>query len=718
MIDHPDESPALGQGTTRSDFKATAFVSVASESSQQVAFVNGGPVTMQVRAIKDRSVGSSNSGRTSYDVELIGPRFFPRNCHLEVEIQVTNSMLSGASTGTSSQNFKAMVRRVQMTTTDPSYCVYVRLEESGPSLLREVQIGLGSGRGDASSRDKERAIGLASFPDWARKLVDEGALSELRLERISATAQAEGVELEEALIEADVAVAETIASCKALGLDVPFVEARDYDIRHSNCSLVPEELARRHRVFPLFKLGGTITLGMHDPTDLALIDQVRLRANCQVDQCLCLPSTLDSLIDLAYRPGDVEEGQAPAGSVSDASPRTTSTIVFLVHSMVEEAVRDGASDIHIEPERDKLRVRIRVDGILHESFVHPLDRHASIVSRIKVMAKMDIAQTRRPQDGHFSMKLDHRNVDVRVSTMPTVNGENVVLRLLLSDGKAIDLHELGVPERALTGIQQFIDHPNGMILVTGPTGSGKTTTLYAMLARLSTMERNVVTVEDPVERVLPLVRQTQVNVKGGVTFATGLRSILRQDPDVIMVGEIRDRETAEIAVQAALTGHLVLSTLHTNTAAGAIVRLSEMGIPPFLITSSLRAVIGQRLTRRICAACREPVEPDPKLVAGIGLDDREDITFMGGAGCARCLRTGYKGRVGVYEMLRITPALGAVLLGGASRDAIEKEASRGLAGDLREDALRKVRGGLTTVEEVARIIGVQYADAVDTERGS
>ena len=269
--------------------------------------------------------------------------------------------------------------------------------------------------------------------------------------------------------------------------------------------------------------------------------------------------------------------------------------------------------------------------------------------------------------------------------------------------------------KATPKILEFLEHPNGMILVAGPTGSGKTTTLYASLERLNTIERNIVTVEDPVEKRLPLLRQTEINPKAGLTFASGLRSILRQDPDVIMVGEIRDRETAEISVQAALTGHLVLSTLHTNTAAGAIVRLNDMGVPPFLVTSALRAVVSQRLARRVCDACKRSARPDPTLVCGLGFGDDEQIRFMEGTGCARCLQTGYKGRVGIYEMLQITPGLGAVLLGGEARDVIEREANRALAVSMREDGLQKVRDGLTTVEEIARIVGVQQSEVADPD---
>jgi type IV pilus assembly protein PilB len=654
------ESPS-SQSAQRSGARVAVRVSVGPESADQVVLANGaGHVTLQLRTLKGR------------DVELVGGTFFPKQCQLQLEL--TSGDSGGAKSG--GARLKGVVRKVQTISTEPSHSIWVHLAESDPACLAELQAVL------AAAREQSVEAGAGS------KATGPGALLG-------------GAPAEEALVS------------RAMDLGVPFVDTRLYEVQLSNGSLVPEELALRHGLFPLFYLGGAVTLGMNDPGDLAVVDQVRLRTGSQVDPCLCSPAALEALIARAYRAVEVRESPGEpetetAAASGDDSSRASNTVVRLVRTLIDQSARDGASDIHIEPERDFTRVRLRVDGILHEKSTHPAEQHAPLVSRIKVLAKMDISEVRRPQDGHFSTKLDQRVLDVRVSTIPTVHGENVVLRLLLSGGKAVGLHELGLPEWALRRMEEFLEHPNGMILVTGPTGSGKTTTLYAALARLSTIERNVVTIEDPVERRMPLLRQTQVNTKAGITFAAGLRSILRQDPDVIMVGEIRDQETAEIAVQAALTGHLVLSTLHTNSAAGAVVRLSEMGIPPFLITSSLRAVISQRLTRRICPECREPASPDPRLVAGLGLDTGEPVPFLKGAGCARCLHTGYRGRVGIYEMLQITPGLGRALLGGGSRDEIEREGQRALLCGLRDDGLRKVREGLTTVEEIARVVGLQH----------
>jgi len=549
------------------------------------------------------------------------------------------------------------------------------------------------------------------LPRWATRLVESGDLDQARLTELFGSARERGRSLDALLVDAGLLPEETVAIGRALDLGVAYVDPRGFDVDLTNAALIPESLARSHQLFPLFALGDMLTLAMRDPADLAVVDQVRLRANCQVEPVLCPPSVLEALIDRAYLDAgdedesprrDHDEELAEAGTSLGANK-----VVKLVNSVLEKAVRSGASDIHIEPERDLTRVRIRVDGILHELATHSVDLHAPIVSRIKVEAKLDIAETRRPQDGHFGVRLPQGRVDIRVSTLPTVHGENVVMRLLLSSDTVVGLDDLGIPGPALERLQESLDHPYGMILVTGPTGSGKTTTLYAALERLSTIERNVVTVEDPVEKRVPLLRQTPVNPKAGVTFATGLRSILRQDPDVIMIGEIRDQETAEIAVQAALTGHLVLSTLHTNTAAGAIVRLTEMGLEPFMITSSLQAVISQRLARRLCESCKAPAPANARLARALGWEVPEGLELQAGKGCTRCLQTGYKGRIGVYEMLTLTSGLSRALLRDDSRDAIEQEAQRATLCDLRGDGLDKVRQGLTTLEEVARIAGVR-----------
>jgi type II secretory ATPase GspE/PulE/Tfp pilus assembly ATPase PilB-like protein len=658
---------------------------VAPESAEQVVLaVHGGRPSLEPCSAR------------GLDLTVQAPVYLPRGCRLELDLR-EGGPLERRLTGT--------VRRVAMVTTDPTYQLVVRLDGGDPRALLGTVLGAEAPE-HGPARSEPRAPAAASLPAWTRHLLANGVISREELEELHARTRRAGHPLEQALREVGIAF-EAVARCRALDLCVCHVDLADFRIAPSNAALVAPDLARRHGVFPLFALDGVITLGMSDPANLAVIDQVRLRAGSEVEACMCDPEALAALIASAYR---AYEGEPPPTALpvarESADGEAANGIIQLVDALVRESAEAGASDVHLEPERDELRVRIRVDGILHHKTSLPRAQHPSVVSRLKVLARLDIAETRRPQDGQFSLRLARGGVDVRVSSLPTVWGENVVLRLLLSDDAPIGLEELGMPPEALASLKALLSEPNGMLLVTGPTGSGKTTTLYAALARLNTMERNVVTVEDPVERRLPLLRQTQVNPGAGVTFASGLRSILRQDPDVIMVGEIRDRETAEIATQAALTGHLVLSTLHTNTAAGALVRLCEVGIPPFLITSSLKAVVSQRLTRRICRACARQEPPDPRLAAGLGLSPAPGQTVLAGAGCRQCLNTGYKGRIGIYEMLHVTPELCAVLLGGESRDAIESVARRALVCELREDGLRQVRAGLTTLAEVARVVGL------------
>jgi len=551
------------------------------------------------------------------------------------------------------------------------------------------------------------------LPPWASRLVVEGAVDDDQVQQLADRALQDGHELDRLLVNAGLVPEETVALSMALEFGVSYVDPRSFDINLTNCELLPEHLAKTQRIFPLFILGNIVTLGMADPGNLAVIDQVRLRANCEVESCLCPPSVIEALIDRAYSADGLSPSLAPHEQArrqeedQSASSLGANKTVRVVNSLLEKAVRAGASDVHIEPERDMTRVRVRVDGILHELTTLSLDSHAPIVSRIKVQSKLDIAEARKPQDGQFSIRVPQGTVDVRVSTIPTVYGENVVMRLLLSGDTITSLDDLAIPTAALERLHESLDNPHGMILVTGPTGSGKTTTLYAALERLNTVERNVVTVEDPVEKRVPMLRQTSINPKAGVTFAAGMRSLLRQDPDVIMIGEIRDQETAEIAIQAALTGHLVLSTLHTNTAAGAIVRLCEMGVPPFMITSSLQAVISQRLARRVCEGCKEPAPANVDLARALGWTKTETLEQMVGVGCTRCLQTGYKGRVGLYEMLCLNSELRRVLLREDSRDAVESQAERALVSTLRQDGLHKVQTGHTTVEELARVVGVR-----------
>jgi type IV pilus assembly protein PilB len=373
--------------------------------------------------------------------------------------------------------------------------------------------------------------------------------------------------------------------------------------------------------------------------------------------------------------------------------------------MIMQAVKDRASDIHIEPEEDNCRVRYRIDGILHEINILPKNLQSAVISRIKILSKMDIAESRKPQDGRIRIKIESRDLDIRVSTFPTVHGENIVMRLLDKTSVILGLKELGFLENELNAFDKLIKHPNGIILVTGPTGSGKTTTLYAALSAISSMEKNIITIEDPVEYELPLIRQTQVNPKAGITFANGMRAILRQDPDIIMIGEIRDKETAEIAIQAALTGHLVFSTLHTNDAPSAVTRLIDMEVEPFLISSSVIGILAQRLVRLICNKCKEKYTPTEEVLKELNM--KEGSLLYRGKGCPACKNTGFVGRVGIFELCAINDELKKMIDARRSADEIKKKAIALGMKTLREDGVKKIEMGLVSLEEVLEVTQVQ-----------
>ena len=401
---------------------------------------------------------------------------------------------------------------------------------------------------------------------------------------------------------------------------------------------------------------------------------------------------------------EIEETADLLDDTSDAP------VIRLLNLVLSQAVREGASDIHIEPYRDKVKIRKRVDGILYDMYSPPRQAQGRLVSRVKIMARLDIAEKRLPQDGRIEIRIAQRSVDIRVSTLPTAFGERVVLRLLDKGNTLLPLADLGLSDGDYRHFRQLIAVPHGIILVTGPTGSGKTTTLYSALNTLNTPDINIITIEDPIEYQIDGISQMQVNARIGLSFASGLRTIVRQDPDVILVGEIRDGETAQIAIQSALTGHLVFSTLHTNDAASAITRLIDMGVEPFLVASSVQGIMAQRLVRTICPQCREPYQPSPELLRLAGLSAAADgeLRFYRGRGCSACLQTGYRGRVGIFELMRLTPAMKNLLLSTSEADRIKAEAlalpETGMR-TLRDDGLAKVLAGVTTLEEVFRVTG-------------
>ncbi len=555
-----------------------------------------------------------------------------------------------------------------------------------------------------------------------KALLEEERITSAQLEQAASLAADVGCTLDEAIETLGLLPAEHVALTKAQVCEANYVDLRCFEINLGNCRLIPPALARQHLCFPLFVLDGVMTLGIEDPLNLEALDQVRQIVRTEVDPVLCEPKALRELIDRAYAlTAEVVEAEAPA-----AAPETgqdSGPIVSAVNALLADALRSGASDIHINPDLGEMHIRYRIDGVLHKRQGPPLSMHEKIVGRLKVMAGLDLTQTRRPQDGKFRFTLPAasrpesgvaasgaRSVDVRLSLLPTVAGENAVVRLL-SVGRSVQTFaDLGVDPETTGQLEQILTQPHGMMLVTGPTGCGKTTTLYTAIACINEPSLNIITIEDPVEIRMPLVRQVQVNPEIGLTFASALRSVLRQDPDVVLVGEIRDEETAAIALQASLTGHLVLSTLHTSDAAGAVARLIDFGLPPFVINSALSGVLAQRLVRRICDHCAEEDRPGAMLLERFGVEAAEG--WRRGRGCARCLQSGYQGRIGIYELLRFTPAIQQAVAAGAPTSEVRLRAVREGMRLMWRDGLNKARLGLTTLDEVARVVMLEETEQI------
>ena len=473
--------------------------------------------------------------------------------------------------------------------------------------------------------------------------------------------------------------------------------------------VMPEALAIQTRSVPIKIENGVLHLAMVEPSDLFAIDRIQMQTGMHIEAYLSSHEDIEEARSRVYAKRSISEDLMTTGfnQVSPdakASIGEGASIIKLVDLIIAQAVHDRASDIHIEPEQELVRIRFRIDGILYEVPSPPKEWEAAIISRIKVLAGMDIAENRMPQDGHFQSKIDEKIIDFRISTMPTIYGENVVMRLLDTVSITIGLEKLGFSTAdQLLRYESLISKPYGIILSTGPTGSGKTTTLYSALMRINTIDRNIITIEDPVEYRLGLIRQIQVNPKAGITFANGLKAMLRQDPDVIMVGEIRDLETAIIAIQAALTGHLVFSTLHTNDAPSAVTRLINMGVEPFLIAASLIGVMAQRLIRVVCPHCKESYEPSKALIHKWGIKDKLNARLYRGKGCDYCKGTGFRGRSGIFELMSVDDEIREMIIGEASTVSLRKKCQVKGMKLLSEDGLNKALSGVTTIEEIARV---------------
>ena len=531
--------------------------------------------------------------------------------------------------------------------------------------------------------------------------------------------QQSDLRLGELLLQAKAISPTTLAKALALQLELPFREQLTELAEDELLKLIPIAFAKEHRIFPIKRSEDRLLLAVADPLDGRALNDLAALTGCRPEIVVASGDEILRAINRSYEQyaGEtqtvVEEisdsgkaglpGKLEPADLLDASDE--GPIIRFVNSMLTQAYKERASDIHIEPFESELVVRYRIDGILYEVLRPPAKAQASISSRIKIMANLNIAEKRLPQDGRFGVRIAGKDVDVRVSTLPTAFGERVVLRLLDKSSNVLTLEEIGMGSRLLQQVNHMIRKSHGIFLVTGPTGSGKTTTLYAALSLLNSREKNIITVEDPIEYQLDGVGQIQVNPKIDLTFAAGLRSILRQDPDIIMVGEIRDGETAEIAVQSALTGHMVFSTLHTNDAAGALTRLVEMGIEPFLAASSIVGILAQRLVRKLCPHCRQAYRPGPELLreAGLSQDWPADAVLYREAGCDQCMNIGYRGRTGIYELLSVDEQVRELLLQNRDAAAIKQAGISAGMTSLREAGIAKALAGETSIEEVLRV---------------
>src|SRR5262245_22159215 len=554
-----------------------------------------------------------------------------------------------------------------------------------------------------------------SFGWW---LTGTGLLSEVELARAEAQRQASGERLPDTLVRLGLSSAEEIGQALARHLEIPFVGRDEFPSSPPFLQRLSPQYMRQYRFCPLAVEDGVLVVACADPTDPTVVDELRGSLGLDVRLAAATETSIVEAIERYFGAGstavqkvietigDEERGEDAGGEdlTSLRDMAFDAPVVRLVNLLIENAIKANASDVHIEPFEDTLRVRYRIDGVLFDAETPPKRLRAAITSRIKIMAELNIAERRLPQDGRIRMGLEGRRLDLRVSTIPTLHGESVVMRILDRAAILMPLDHLGFEERSRRSIERIINLPHGMLLVTGPTGSGKTTTLYAALDKINSPDKKIITIEDPVEYQLGGINQIPVRPTIGLSFAAGLRHIVRQDPDVIMVGEIRDLETAEIAIQAALTGHLVFSTLHTNDAPGALTRLLDMGVEPYLVASVLEGVLAQRLVRLVCTGCRKPYEPELSELRALGIDRvPSSARLTRGAGCEECRGTGYRGRTGIYEFMAMTEELRGLTIRKTPGHEMRQRAIAAGMTSLRQDGWQKCCLGITTVEEILRV---------------
>ncbi len=541
-------------------------------------------------------------------------------------------------------------------------------------------------------------------------LIDEKIITREQLESTLIMQREQGGKLSDILVKEGLVNAETLAIVLSIQLNLPLIDLKRHTIQPKALQLIPEEMARRHALIPMDIVNDSLIVVMADPEDIRTIEDVKAQAKMRVEVALGIRSDIEHAINLNYRSSGAIEQQmnilAPQTEEKKVdSPLLTARtpIAETLDLLVVQATKDRTSDIHIEPQEDRLRIRYRIDGILHDTYSFPLSVHLPLVSRIKILAEMDISEQRRPQDGQFSVKIGDNEVDIRVATMETPNGERVTLRILDKSLSLFTLAELGFSPDVLNTFKTMLKSPIGMILVSGPTGSGKTTTLYASINELDRNERNIMTIEDPIEYNFMDISQTQVNKKAGITFASGLRAIMRHDPDVILVGEIRDTDTVTTAIQSALTGHLVLSSIHANDSIGVLSRLMDLGIDEASISSTLIAVAAQRMIRRLCTNCRTKYQPTEGELQFFEKEfPAENVVFYTGNGCNLCANTGYRGRTGIFEFLVMSENIRRMLREDKSNNDIKEQAIAEGMVTMNRDGLLKVKEGITSISEVQR----------------
>jgi type IV pilus assembly protein PilB len=536
-------------------------------------------------------------------------------------------------------------------------------------------------------------------------LVAHEIITQAQLEEALFTQKKNGKRLGDTLRELGFVSEETLMEFLARQLFIPSIDLDKTNIDEEVVKLIPEAISRKNRMIAIAKVENLLTLAMCDPLDLFALDDVRSLTGCQVVAVVATEKSIHKALDKYYwmqESEDEEENTAGSHVKEHDMANADSDAARFIQMVLKQALVDKASDIHIEITETEVRVRNRVDGVLHQIASAPKALHSAIISRLKILGELNIAEKRAPQDGRFSIRANGHQIDFRLSTVPTIFGEKAVMRILEKKAVCVDEDKLGFSNDELIKFRRLVNSSYGMILVAGPTGSGKTTTLYTALNALATIEKNIITVEDPVEYTFDMINQIQVNAKAGVTFASGLRAILRQDPDVIMIGEIRDEETAEIAIHSALSGHLVLSTIHTNDAPSTPARFVEMGIQPFLVATATIGVISQRLIRVLCPSCKEPYTPVPELLADLGLPTDQEYTFYKPKGCTECRGLGYKGRAAIFEILEIDNNIKDLIIGKSAPSQIREAAAAQNFKTLRDSGISKVVQGITSLEIVMK----------------